>query len=39
LNESCSVDAAELLSKRFIAEIEDKNLQPRLCELLLPVSA
>jgi len=39
LNESCSIDAAELLSKRFVAEIEDKNLQPRLCELLLPVSA
>ena len=39
LNESCSIDAAELLSKRFVAEIEDKNLQPRLSELLLPVSA
>ena len=39
LNESCTIDAAELLAKRFVAEIEDKNLQPRLSELLLPVSA
>ncbi|DAC52939.1 MAG TPA: DUF655 domain-containing protein [Candidatus Poseidoniaceae archaeon] len=39
LNESCAIDAAELLAKRFVAEIEDKNLQPRLSELLLPVSA
>lgn len=39
LNESCSIDAAELLAKRFVAEIEDKTLQPRLTELLLPVSA
>jgi len=39
LNEACSIDSAELLAKRFVAEIEDKNLQPRLTELLLPVSA
>ena len=39
LNEKCSIDAAELLSKRFVLEIEDKNLQPRLTELLLPVTA
>ena len=39
LNESCAIDAAELLAKRFVAEIEDKNLQPRLSELLLPVAA
>ena len=38
LNDSCSINAAELLSRRFIAEIQDKNLQPRLSELLLPVS-
>ena len=39
LNEACAIDAADLLAKRFVAEIEDKNLQPRLSELLLPVSA
>ena len=39
LNESCAIDAAELLSKRFVAEIGDRNLQPRLTELLLPVTA
>ncbi|DAC25887.1 MAG TPA: DUF655 domain-containing protein [Candidatus Poseidoniales archaeon] len=39
LNESCAIDAAELLSKRFVAEISDRNLQPRLTELLLPVTA
>jgi predicted nucleic acid-binding OB-fold protein len=39
LNESCAIDAAELLSKRFVAEISDRNLQPRLTELLLPVAA
>lgn len=39
LNEACSIDAAELLAKRFVAELQDRNLQPRLSELLLPVSA
>ena len=39
LNESCTIDAAELLAKRFVAEISDRNLQPRLTELLLPVTA
>ena len=39
LNESCTIDAAELLAKRFVAEIGDRNLQPRLTELLLPVTA
>jgi len=39
LNQSCSIDAAELLAKRFILEIEDPNLVPRLLELLLPVKA
>ena len=39
LNEACSIDAAELLAKRLVAEIKDRNLQPRLSELLLPVSA
>jgi len=39
LNEACSIDAAELLAKRLVAEIQDRNLQPRLSELLLPVSA
>tara|TARA_B100001250_G_scaffold413470_1_gene447737 strand:- start:408 stop:1196 length:789 start_codon:yes stop_codon:yes gene_type:complete len=39
LNESCSIDAGELLAKRFVSEIEDRNIQPRLTELLLPVAA
>jgi len=39
LNESCNIDAAELLAKRFHAEIIDRNLQPRLTDLLLPVKA
>ncbi|MBT60886.1 MAG: hypothetical protein CMA63_04960 [Euryarchaeota archaeon] len=39
LNESCNIDAAELLAKRFITELEDRNIQPRLIELLLPVKA
>lgn len=39
LNESCTIDAAELLAKRFVAEMGDRNLQPRLTELLLPVTA
>ena len=39
LDEACSIDSAELLARRFVAEIQDKNLQPRLSELLLPVSS
>ena len=39
LDEACSIDSAELLAKRFVAEIQDKDLQPRLSELLLPVSS
>ena len=39
LNQSCSIDAAELLAKRFHYEILDRNLQPRLTDLLLPVKA
>jgi len=39
LNQSCNVNAAELLAKRFHAEIIDRNLQPRLTDLLLPVKA
>lgn len=39
LDEACSIDSAELLAKRFVAEIQDRNLQPRLSELLLPVSS
>ncbi len=39
LNESCKIDAAELLAKRFLAELEDRNIQPRLIDLLLPVKA
>ena len=39
LNQSCNIDAAELLTKRFISEIEDQNIEPRLVDLLLPVKA
>ena len=39
LNNSCSIDAAELLAKRFILEIEDKTIVPRLLDHLLPVKA
>ena len=35
LNEDCNINAAELLAKRFISEIEDRGLQPRLLDLLL----
>jgi len=35
LNEDCNIDAAELLAKRFVSEIEDRGLQPRLLDLLL----
>ena len=37
LNDSCGVDAAELLAIRFQSELKDRTLQPRLTELLLPV--
>ncbi|HIF91300.1 MAG TPA: DUF655 domain-containing protein [Candidatus Poseidoniales archaeon] len=39
LNQSCNIDAAELLAKRFILEIEDRSIEPRLIDLLLPVKA
>ena len=39
LNQSCNIDAAELLSKRFIMEIEDRSIEPRLIDLLLPVKS
>jgi predicted nucleic acid-binding OB-fold protein len=39
LNQSCNIDAAELLAKRFISEIEDQTIEPRLVDLLLPVKA
>ena len=39
LNQSCNIDAAELLAKRFIMEIEDQSIEPRLIDLLLPVKA
>tara|TARA_B100001093_G_C26764963_1_gene987444 strand:+ start:521 stop:1315 length:795 start_codon:yes stop_codon:yes gene_type:complete len=39
LNEACKIDAGELLAKRFLSELEDRNIQPRLIDLLLPVKA
>jgi predicted nucleic acid-binding OB-fold protein len=39
LNEACNIDAADLLAKRFHTEMEDRNIQPRLIDLLLPVTA
>jgi putative nucleotide binding protein len=35
LDEDCGINSAELLAKRFVSEIEDRNLQPRLIDLLL----
>ena len=35
LDADCNINSAELLSKRFVSEIEDRNLQPRLLDLLL----
>lgn len=35
LNEDCNLNAAELLARRFVSEIEDRGLQPRLLDLLL----
>ena len=39
LNEACNIDAADLLAKRFHTELDDRNIQPRLIDLLLPVKA
>ena len=35
LNEDCGINASELLAKRFVSEIEDRSLEPRLIDLLL----
>ena len=35
LNGDCNINAAELLARRFVSEIEDRSLQPRLIDLLL----
>ena len=35
LNQDCNINGAELLAKRFVAEIEDRGLEPRLLDLLL----
>ena len=35
LNEDCGINAPELLAKRFVSEIEDRSLEPRLIDLLL----
>lgn len=34
LNEVCGINASELLAKRFVSEIQDRGLQPRLIDLL-----
>ena len=39
LNALAKVKGGELLAQRFVEEIEDKTLQPRLIDLLLPVKA
>ncbi|MGB2175647.1 MAG: DUF655 domain-containing protein [Candidatus Poseidoniaceae archaeon] len=39
LNEKCGIDSAELLSRRFFSEVEDRTLQPRLIDHLFPVNA
>ena len=39
LNALAKIKGAELLAQRFVEEIEDKTLVPRLTELLLPVTA
>ena len=39
LNALAKIKGAELLAQRFIEEMEDKTLVPRLIELLLPVEA
>jgi len=35
LSEDCNIDAPELLARRFVSEINDRDLQPRLLDLLL----
>ena len=35
LDDDCNINAAELLARRFVSEIEDRGLQPRLLDLLL----
>ncbi len=35
LDEDCGINSAELLAKRFVSEIEDRSLEPRLIDLLL----
>ena len=35
LDADCAINGAELLAKRFVSEIEDRNIQPRLIDLLL----
>lgn len=39
LNEACGIDGASALAHRFAEELLDRNLQPRLVEMLLPVKA
>jgi predicted nucleic acid-binding OB-fold protein len=39
LDEACGLDGAAALAHRFAEEILDRNLQPRLVEMLLPVKA
>jgi len=39
LDEACGLDGAAALAHRFSEEILDRNLQPRLVEMLLPVKA
>jgi len=39
LNSLAKIKGAELLAQRFVEEINDPALQPRLIELLLPVTA
>ena len=34
LEQRCGIAGAELLAQRFVIEIEDKKIQPRLCELI-----
>ena len=39
LDEACGIDGATSLADRFAEELLDRNLQPRLVEMLLPVKA
>ena len=34
LEQRCGIAGAELLAQRFVLEIDDKKIQPRLCELI-----